>query len=363
MYKKIIIFIIIILGIFLRFKLEDLRYDKLQENQKISGIFYVKSFKEEKEYKNKYKIKYEGNYYFIYLNKKIDLSYGDIAQFTGNFKNFQGQRNFGGFNYKEYEKQEKISGIIEIEEFNIVGQKKDFLFYIYKFRNSLKEIIYKKYEGKEASFLCGILLGENKEADEEVVNDFRDASLSHVLAISGMHVTYVVVGMRFLISEIINARRKQNYLLIGFIIIFSIFVGGSASCLRACIMAILAIVAELTFREVDFIRSLLFSFIILFIINPYNLFNVGMWLSFLATFGLGKARISYVERLKIPKIIKQSIYANILIIPLIWHVFHIISLSFLVSNFLIRIFNCSNFNNWIFFHIYPIFKHFRKPTN
>ena len=286
MYKKIIVFIIIILGIFLRFKLEDLYYNKLQENQKISGIFCVKSYKEETNYKSKYKIEFDGSYYYIYLNKNASLKYGDIVSFSGVFKNFQGQRNFGGFNYREYEKQEKVAGIIELDDYKQIGQNKDALYYIYSLRNNLKDTIYKKYNDKEASFLCGILIGERKDVDEKIVNDFKGANLSHILAISGMHITYVVWGFRFVLNKILNSRRKQNYILIVMIIVFAMFTGASPSCLRACIMAIVVIIAELTFNEVDFIRSLLFSFIIIFLINPYNIFSVGMWLSFLATLGL-----------------------------------------------------------------------------
>ena len=47
-----------------------------------------------------------------------------------------------------------------------------------------------------------MLIGEKSNLQKEIQEDFRDSSLSHVLAISGMHVSYVILGITFVISKV-----------------------------------------------------------------------------------------------------------------------------------------------------------------
>ena len=129
-------------------------------------------------------------------------------------------------------------------------------------------------------------------------------------------------------------------------------------------MSILLILAKNLHRRNDVITSLLFSLDIILIINLYNIENVGMWLSFLGTFGLVKLNLKFSEayekeielkdifvdkKLKLQTLIKfikilfikslkTSLSVNIFIFPIILYVYNTISLTFFISNFLVSFF-------------------------
>lgn len=113
---------------------------------------------------------------------------------------------------------------------------------------------------------------------------FSDASLSHILAISGMHVSYVSIGISFILKKFDN--RKSKYILIVFLICFAEFTGGAPSILRAVIMSILAIISKLIYRKSDTLNNISISCLLILILNPYNILNLGFQLSFLGTLGI-----------------------------------------------------------------------------
>lgn len=126
-----------------------------------------------------------------------------------------------------------------------------------------------------------------------------------------------------------------------------IFVGNSPSAMRACIMTIMLYLAKIFLREKDFYTSFILSLILILLINPYNIYSISMWLSFLGTLGIvlfsNFFQKIFLKKLKVKsKIIKQiiesicvSISAQLLIFPIMWKNFGTISINFWISNLLV----------------------------
>ena len=316
------------------------------ENQEITGTGKIISFKQEKEYTNKYLIKYKNFRFIIYLDKNLEFEYGDVIYFNGNFKELKSAKNFNSFNYSRYLRQYKIYGSIKIEYIKKVGKEKDFNYYLNVFKIKLKQNLFEVFDNDKAGFLAGILIGDKTEILDETINDFRNSSLSHILALSGLHVVYVDFGIRFLLDLITPNQKLKNFIVIIFLIFFSIFTGGSPSCIRACIMSVMLLISIIFHRRNDFFNSLLISLDTIFIINCYNIESIGMWLSFLATFGISyiafdenmkqqKPTLKIRLKTKIIQNIKSSLSCNLMILPVIWNFYNTVSLTFLISNFLI----------------------------
>ena len=98
--------------------------------------------------------------------------------------------------------------------------------------------------------------------------------MSHVLAISGMHVSYVILGVQFVLDKLINRRKLKNYITIAILGFFMIITGGAASCMRACIMSGMLLISQNFYRKNNFYVTILFTFFILLFLNPYNIFAV-----------------------------------------------------------------------------------------
>ena len=130
-------------------------------------------------------------------------------------------RNYGGFDYRKLLKQKKIFGIFQIENYEKIGEEKNVIFLPEKIREEMSRKIEEIYRSEFNGFVQGILIGKIDNISEKTKEDFKDSNLSHVLAISGMHVSYVVLGISFIIDKTIISKKTKYYILIIFIIIYS----------------------------------------------------------------------------------------------------------------------------------------------
>ena len=263
-----------------------------------------------------------------------------------------------GFDYSRYLREKKISGIVIVKNFYVLGRQKDFKYYFFKFKDICLKRLDNNYTQEESGFLKAILLGYTNSLDEEIKNNFRNASISHILAMSGMHISYIILGLETILKKVIKNIKIRNIVIIVFLIFFSIFVGGSNSIFRACIMSIIVCFGKIILRKDSFITSFKVALCILLIINPYNIFSSSMWLSFGGSLGI-VLYSKFIEKITLKKIQKKikneviikskvrklnkkaisvisvSIGAQVVLFPIIIYIFNTFSLNFLISNLFI----------------------------
>lgn len=357
--KKVLKFLIIV--IFLGGLIYNLAFffsfEKIYpEKTELKGIAEIISLKKEKEKSNCYTVKIlksnikdsKNTKIIIYTKKEVDLKYGDIVQISGDFSKGEVARNYKGFNYRNYLKQSKIYGSMFVSNCKIISHRAGVFEKIFILKNKLYETLEKIYDDENTiAFLKGILLGDGSNLDDEIKNNFKDSSMSHVLAISGMHVSYVIIGMQAVLNKFINSRKLKNYIIILILVFFTIITGCSPSCMRACIMSGLLFLSQNLYRKNNFYVSILITFFTLLFINPFNIFSVGMWLSFGGTLGIvlfDKFLLRFFEcKFNIKSKVKKSFLnvflvsfsAQIMILPIMVYCFNTISLTFFVSNLLI----------------------------
>ena len=348
---KILIFLVILIVAFAQIKyyegIFENKYKNINEDDEISIIGTIVSDPQEKEYKTKYILKidtinsnkkYKNTKVILYTKKgKETLKYGDKIELVGNFKLAQERRNPGGFDYRFYLKTKKIYGIVTTKNtkklkennVNIISMIAN------KTANVIKNQSKKLLENKKACLLIGLLIGDTDEIDEETKEDFRNSNLTHMLAVSGLHVSYVLLAVNYIITKV-KIHKKLSKIIVMLLILFFILVtGATPSVLRAGTMTIYLILGGIFYRRISVFSSLNLSLLVIIIMNPYCLFDVGLQLSYAGTIG-----IVYLY-----PIIKEKIYnkansilitisANIVIIPIMLYNFNTISLTFFISNLL-----------------------------
>lgn len=313
--------------------IQNKRYEnKYKDGDQILGKAIVISNVQEKEYSNMYKIKLlkNGDKFYLKLNKKQSkLQYGEEIELKGEFIEPQTARNKGGFNYKKYLKTLKIYGTINVEK--VVILEKNRINPILKFSNNIhikiEEQIEKYLDEKQAGILKGILLGDSKKVEEEIQENFRISNISHVLAVSGMHVNYIILGMNFLLKPLFGKRRTRKITII-FLVFYMFITGFSASIVRAGVMGIIIILGKLIHRKEDTWTSISISLLILLINNPFSILNISLQLSFAGTMGL------VLFNKKIPGIFSITLCAQIMIFPIMIYHFNIFGTYFLITNLL-----------------------------
>lgn len=292
---KIVILILISWGLVVKLAFIFSFEKKYPEEAELNSVVEIVSMKKKSEKSSSYTVKLlksnldktVGTKIILYTNKDSNLKYGDIIQISGKFSKGEVSRNYKGFNYRNYLKQNKIYGTIYSKQVTKIGHKDSILEKIFILKEKLYNVLDSCYTNQNYNaFLKGILLGDSSNLDEEVKDNFRDSSMSHVLAISGMHISYVILGIQYILNKVVNSRKLKNYILIIVLIFFAIITGMSQSCIRACIMSGMLFISQNFYRKNNFYVSIFFTFLILLFINPYNIFAVGMWLSFGGTLGI-----------------------------------------------------------------------------
>ena len=369
LYLKNIVFS---LGTLYMHTLNNYYDEKYEELESLNGSYctaIVVSEGEEKDYKDVYEIEIKGiklllnlkksknkslqnkeNRYLSNKNSKnssFKLKYGDKIEFYLEYEKPSTARNYMGFDYSNYLKTKKIFGTVNLKEEDVEIISHDnsniILRKIYKLRNLMKTKI-EKLLPKETSGLClGMLIGETSGIEENMQENFRDSNLSHILAVSGANVSYIIVSITYIFNKMYLRKRLSKIISIILLILFMLLTGCTSSVNRACIKAILMLIAELLYRKSDVYNNLAISALILLIINPYSLLDIGFQLSYMGTIGIVFLHDKIGNFIKINnKIVKYffemiavTTCANLAIIPIMMFHFNTISLTFYFSNIIV----------------------------
>ena len=342
--KKIIILLLFVILSFIYVDILENEYNRI-ENKQIEEKAVIISDIQEKEYKYIYEAKFLKNNKKVLINIKksqqIDkINYGDLIYLEGKLEIPKIATNYKGFDYRQYLKTKKIQGIVIADNVKILKAKyKNNL--IYQMQKKIKAIIKEKLPSETGDLLLAILLGDKKDLSEQIQINFKNSNLSHMLAVSGAHVSYIIIGLTYITQNSIMGKRKARVFCIFFLIIFMAITNFTPSVTRACIMAILTLVSEILYKKADIYTNISISALIILLYNPYSLLDLGFKLSFGGTIGIVIFMRFIKKKQEEPKLlnyIKQmalvSICANIIIIPIIMNNFNTVSLTFLVSNIL-----------------------------
>ncbi len=336
-----------------------------KDGEELTLIAIVDSNKEEKEYKDTYKIKTEYKDINLILsvnkNKNIELEYGDKILIKGEFVEPSESRNYGGFDYKEYLKSIKIHGTIKADSIEILTNNSNNP--IFTFANNInlkiKENINKLIPEKYSAIFTGLILGDTSKVEEEVNDNFKIANISHVLAISGMHITYIVIGIELILKNGIG-KRKTRIITIIVLVMYMFITGFSPSVVRASLMGIIMLISKLIYRKNDIWTSISLSLLILLVYNPFLILNVGLQLSYLGTIGIvcfNKNVYNFLRKLKIrnkkikyrinrkfilfmdkiKEMLSVTLSAQIVILPILLFNFNILGIYFFISNILVSV--------------------------
>ncbi|MFQ6014686.1 MAG: DNA internalization-related competence protein ComEC/Rec2 [Anaerolineae bacterium] len=277
--------------------------------------------------------------------------YGDELEVEGRLET---PPEFEDFSYRHYLARKGIHSMIYRPDLKILARGRGNPFYtaLYAFRDQAQEAIALTLPEPQASLLTGILLGVETGIPSDLMDDFNATGTSHIIAISGFNIAIVAgllsgLGMRLL------GRRRSVYFAVTGIILYTILVGANAAVVRAAIMGILYVVATHFGRQSDAITSLVASAMVMTLLNPLTLWDVGFQLSFAATLGLILftpplqkrfeglfARLLPEERpQQLVNLLNEALIvtlaAQVTTLPIIVHNFHRLSMVTLLTNFLI----------------------------
>lgn len=362
--KELIILIIAAITSCIFIYSQEKEYQKIQktlvENDNITIIGKVEKEESSKQYGKTYKVKIKSiinnkkeiqiskkKIYIQAQNNNLQIKYGDIIQVVGKFEQPESRRNYKGFDYKLYLKTRSIVGNLKSNNIKKITNKiENPIEYIeYKsieLSKKIKENANKILSKDISSVFIGLVLGDTSEISEETIEDFRNSNMSHILAVSGMHMSYLILLSIQLFGKILG--KKQAYIVSIILIIFYMFLTGfSASIIRSGVMGIILIISKIIYKNNDIFTNIAISSLIILIKNPYSILDLSFQFSFGGTIGiiLFQKFISkkFLEKIlrskKIIEILSVTISAQIVILPISIFQFNTLNIYFVLSNLII----------------------------
>lgn len=254
------------------------------------------------------------------------------------------------FNYKKYLYNKRVYYTLKIDSIKILNENSN------PFIKLKNRVIKHVNSYKESTYLYAFILGKTELISDEVLTSYRENGISHLFALSGLHVSIFSSILLFILKKL-RFKEILNYVLIFiFLLLFSFITGFSPSILRATLLFFLLSINKVFYLNIRTLDILYLVFIILVIINPFIIYNLSFILSFTAAFflifssDLLKGKNYFVSLFKVSLLsyfasLPLSIYyfgytnllgtiLNLVFVPLVsFVVFPLTLLTFIISKF------------------------------
>ena len=219
---------------------------------------------------------------YLPIDVTQDISSGDIISATATISGFTDKTT----EHNNFSKG--ISGRLDdVSSVKVIGSKR---FHIPTVMNDLRETVSRYItmisDAESGAFLTALLIGDRDKLSEQTRLDFKRIGISHILALSGMHLALLSFGVGKALSALGVKKKLRICITSVFIILYMALTGFSASVLRAGIMIIIYSALFLLSKSKDSFTSLCCSVFIILVFSPHSVFDVALWLSALATLGI-----------------------------------------------------------------------------
>lgn len=299
------------------------------------------------------KEKLVGSYYFKndeykFFKKKVNIGSSVIVK--GKLVSPKNNTVPYLFNYKKYLYNKRVYYTLKIDSIKILNENSN------PFIKLKNRVIKHVNSYKDSTYLYAFILGKTELISDEVLTSYRENGISHLFALSGLHVSIFSSILLFILKKL-RFKEILNYVIIFiFLLLFSFVTGFSPSILRATLLFFLLGINKVFYLNIRTLDILYLVFIILVIINPFIIYNLSFILSFTAAFflifssDLLKGKNYFVSLFKVSLLsyfasLPLSIYyfgytnllgtiLNLVFVPLVsFMVFPLTLLTFIISKF------------------------------
>lgn len=275
-----------------------------------------------------------------YLGHKDDIIYFKATPksfgSSPSWKDYADRMKRQGFSYYSNVKYDEIQNLGVSSVFHFLDDLKEYL--IIKIEKS-------SLNRDTSEFLISILLGDRSFLSSGIKQTLNGAGLAHVLSLSGMHVAILFSIFLILLFPLSLFGYNKSRKIIGLILIWGyvLLTGGAPSTVRASIMASFIVIAFILERKNSALNALLTAVVLILIINPYNLWDIGLQMSFLcvASILIFTSKLNPVDHHSHPKLYKSinviltTLVASVCTWVLVAYYFTSVPLLFLPANIIL----------------------------
>ena len=236
---------------------------------------------------------------------------GDVFEILGDLRALPGLRNPFDFNQGAFLRSKGFSAILDAGSAAVVLREHvhtGITYRLERLRDDIENRIVDSHSSSYSTQLVpAILIGRRKNIESSVRDRFRRSGLSHLLAISGLHVGIIGMALHWMLGIWLSRlripfrpRQWSRALLVSLILtIYAVISGGSTSVIRAVLMAAVFLLGRCSDRKIEGANALGLAVLFILLLNPDDLFNPGFQLSVSALAGIFfylKSSLVRVER-------------------------------------------------------------------
>ena len=155
-----------------------------------------------------------------------------------------------------------------------------------RIKTKVTQVVNDNLDEEYAGLARGMLFGDSSAIDDEVYSDFSNAGIAHLLAVSGLHVAFLVALLLF-VCKLVKAKGLVKLIIVAVLLgLYCYLCGFTVSVMRASIMAVCMLLASCIKQKYDMLNALSLAFIIVLAIFPFSITTLGFQLSFLSVFSI-----------------------------------------------------------------------------
>lgn len=298
----------------------------------INGNKLKMNIKDKEEVIATYYIKTEEE--LVYLKENIGI--GKTITVNGTLNEPINNTIPNTFNYKKYLYNNKIYYLFDVHSYNIqndnnlLDRAKDYL-------------IKRAYNSKNSEYLLVLVLGDKALISSDEYNTYQNNGTSHLLAVSGSHITVILLVLSFFLKKL---KEVPKLIIISLILLFFAFVTNNASAVnRAIYFFIINRINKLGNLKLSNIQVLFITAFILLLLDPFTIYDLGFIYSFCISLGI----MYYSDKLNgnlLIATLKVSIIAFLFSLPISSYINYEVNLSSILINLI--------FVPWISYIVFPI---------
>lgn len=230
---------------------------------------------------------YNCNRAIVYISKEETIKIGNLLSIQGSIYPLMRASNPGQFDSYNYYKAKNIcfraygnKTIVLDAKTNGWKQK------LYELKQYVKETYDRILPKQEAGILDAMLLGENALLSDEIKDLYQKNGISHILAISGLHMSFFGLSIYKLLRKARCSINLSTVITILLIYLYGVLTNNSISTKRSICMLIVMLLATIVGKTYDILSAVSFSIIVLLVEAPMQLYQAGFLLSYGAILGI-----------------------------------------------------------------------------
>ena len=269
-----------------------------------------------------------------------DVPIGKILVLEGKVSVFHQARNEGNFDEKSFYQSQKID--FKLKKVTIkkqYGETDEFRETLYQLKQCLKYVYRVCMTPETGGVITMMALGDKSLMDAEIKELYQKVGISHVLAISGLHITVIGMTLYKLLRKLFGSYVVSGVLAGGFMFVYGCMTGFRPSSTRAIVMFFMMLVAQMIGRTYDSLSALSLSAFCMLWENPFLLSYAGFLFSYIAVLGVVAVASVVTKTFKEKHKMRDAIYSGfsiqLMTVPLTAYFYYEVPVYGILVNFLV----------------------------